>query len=875
MLRSVRRHIGPTRQPGRFASSLATLLVALVAATGALLPAASPARAADVTMTARVLLDGHTRLGTWAAIEVGLANDGPAIVGELRLTAGSQGSTRYAAAVDLPTGSRKTHTLYAQPSVFRSNIEILLVDGGGQQVAGVSVKTQNHDVYSPLVAIVAERPQGLVRGVTAAVSVSQQQPAATVITLTLDELPERVEAWGPLDRLVWQEIDTAQLSTAQLAALRGWVAAGGRLVLVGGTSGAAVFAGLDPELLPFRPTRTVDVPTAELAALLGSLPGEATPLPALAGTLDRGRPLIRAGDLVVAAETRYGSGSVTLVGFDPSTPWLADTKAGDTLWRRLVPVGAGPATSPLAIADDWMLVQALYYLPALELPPVGGLLLLLAGYIVLIGPVNYLVLRRLDRREWAWITMPALVLVFSVAAYGVGLALHGTDLIVNQVAIVRGAAGTDAGRGQVYLGLYSPTRRSFDIAVGSGALVTTPTTQNQPFGAEPGLDVLQGETARVRGLEVNPASLRVFRGEAAFPAPLVEADLHLEGDTLRGTVTNRSGRTLERPAVVLGTQLAILPDLADGASAPVSLKLSGAFFGMSLSDRLFGQGAYDPDTARTTAVRRSVIDQLTQGWGKFGPGTLASEGPLLLAWGSDPILAVQIGAERPQAVSQALYLVALPMRISGAVTLREPLIGRHIVETDAAWASDDGYAFSLGKGTMTVSWEPVALDGSFTATRLVVGLTGGGEQFPELPEPGPAPLPTVPPGEGTGTWSGGTGSTGAGTSSGTSGAGTGSGGGDTGTGGDPGPTPPPPPAVVQSGGFREGVPTLELFDRSAATWVAFEPLGYGESREIEHPERYVDPASGSLLVRFGYPDPQNSGQQLYFNFGVRLEGVVE
>ena len=48
--------------------------------------------------------------------------------------------------------------------------------------------------------------------------------------------------------------------------------------------------------------------------------------------------------------------------------------------------------------------------------------MLLGAYILLIGPINYLVLRRLDRREWAWVTMPVLIVVFAVGAYGFGIA---------------------------------------------------------------------------------------------------------------------------------------------------------------------------------------------------------------------------------------------------------------------------------------------------------------------------------------------------------------------------------------------------------------------------------------------------------------------
>ena len=175
-----------------------------------------------------------------------------------------------------------------------------------------------------------------------------------------------------------------------------------------------------------------------------------------------------------------------------------------------------------------------------------------------------------------------------------------------------------------------------------------------------------------------------------------------------------------------------------------------------------------------------------------------------------------------------------------------------------AWANDEGWGFSLGKGTMTVSFEPIALDGRLTATRLVLGLSNSGGGF-ELPEPVPGPLPTIEPGTGGGTGGGAPGNSGGGT----------------GTGGQPEPTPPPPGDEPPPKEIRQDVPTIELFDRTTASWVAFEQIGYGESREIADPGHYVDPASGAFLVRFGNPDPDNTGAQYYFSFGVRLEGVIE
>ena len=46
-------------------------------------------------MTARALLQGHVRQGSWFAIAVDLENAGPAVTGELRVAGGADSKTRF------------------------------------------------------------------------------------------------------------------------------------------------------------------------------------------------------------------------------------------------------------------------------------------------------------------------------------------------------------------------------------------------------------------------------------------------------------------------------------------------------------------------------------------------------------------------------------------------------------------------------------------------------------------------------------------------------------------------------------------------------------------------------------------------------------
>lgn len=800
-----------------FRSTLAALVIAAAGFGAGSAVAADP-----LTMTARALLDGHARLGTWMAIQVDLENAGQPVSGELRLTGGVQGQTRFGTPVDLPTGSRKRYTLYAQPPAFGDHLEVAVV-AAGKPVATRQVAFVAADPSQLLVGVVAERPDRIIGDLGVLTTPNTVPPA--IVALTIETLPERVEALSAIDRLVWQDVDASDLSPAQLGALRGWIAGGGRLVIVGGTGGPGLLSAFPDELLPFRPSATVDVPASALGTLLGELPSTATDLTALGGPAGAGRTLATVGDRVVAAELTFGNGSVTILGFDPTTPWIADSKADAAIWRRVLPARSGSAVFTSG-ADDSQLVNAVSSLSAAALPPIGGLFALLVAYIVLIGPVNYLVLRRLGRRELAWLTMPALIGVFAVAAYVFGASLRGTDILVNEVALVRGAPGTDAGQGQVYLGVFSPGRGTYQLEIPGGALLTAP--MSQEMGGMPGagsLDVLQGDPARVRDLAVGFSSIRTIRADTPLPAPNLAIDLRLEDRHLKGTVTNHSSSTVEGVAVVLGASVAKLGDLGPGASATVDVEARSDPLGQSLSDKLIGQVFFgDParsaDATSRAMTRRAIIDQLSFD-PNFGPtGTLNADGPMVLGWGSNDPLAVNVEGREPRRTGTVLYLIPASMRVQGAVSFGLDLVRSTVAASDTAVFNKGPMDLNFGQGSVTVAYRPVAFEGSIRATALALEFNAGADI-----------------GAGSGTIE---------------------------------PVGPPPTSAPTTGPNFDGLPEVDLFDRTAGAWVRLPHIAGGVATSVKDPDRYVDPTSGSVLVRFVNSRTDSVG----FQFAVRIDGEV-
>jgi hypothetical protein len=468
--------------------------------------------------------------------------------------------------------------------------------------------------------------------------------------------------------------------------------------------------------------------------------------------------------------------------------------------------------------------------------------------------------------------MPLLVVGFTVAAFAIGATLRGTDVIVNQVAVVRAAPGTDAGQAVVYLGIFSPNRNSYDISIPGGALLSAPYNgEGSDQSGGQGLDVLQGDPAMVRQLAVGYGTLRAVRAEAPVTTPRIEADLRLEGDRVVGTIRNASALVLLKPAVVLGTGVLVLADIAPGATAKVDLRAVPDELGRQLSERIFGQQQWGPNGMPTgdfqrDQVRRQLVDGLTYDPFFGSSGTLPADGPVLLAWGQPGVFPVTVAHSQPRTAGETLYYLPMPLSATGKVTFTPDLMRSSLVEVKAQFFNKDPFNLNIGGGSVTLAYRPIPVAGRLATTRLALGINLGqsgplgpavgkpiepGVPTNKTPAPSEAPAPagtpapseapasTAGPGEVT-----------------------------------PAPQPAPDkPVPVPAPAPVPGDPTLpgiEIFDRSAGSWRPVDATS-GRTLEIRDPSRFVDPSSGTVLLRLTNERQDAVSLQL----AVQLEGEMQ
>jgi hypothetical protein len=340
----------------------------------------------------------------------------------------------------------------------------------------------------------------------------------------------------------------------------------------------------------------------------------------------------------------------------------------------------------------------------------------------MVGPVNYLVLRRRRRLHYAWVTIPLLTLIFSAGAVGIGYAMRGTDLLLNEVAMVELRPGGSAAVTS-YLGLFSPAQRSYEIEV-EGAGLLAPLSQSYdpwtsgplPSASSGPTTFVQGNPGTVRGLAVNQWSMQTFTTETDWPGVgAITADLRLEDGKLLGSVRNETAHSLSDLVLIVGDEFVRLGDLASGQSAPVSMDPADAtglpFRGEPLVYRLFRDEFQAPGPtgpAREAELKRAIAQGLLEGGYAEGPLSVqrgageATLEALVLGWldTAPPDVRVNGRPVAQQTTALVYAKVGLSLARTGQVQVPLGLVPGVLVELpqEGGQCGPNGQAVYIGRG---------------------------------------------------------------------------------------------------------------------------------------------------------------------------------
>jgi hypothetical protein len=691
-------------------------IVALLIST--VLVASVHAQESGPSLQVQAGFDGYYCPDDWLPILVTVANEGHEVAGEVRVIRDDSMGRRivYAQPVLLPAHSRKQFFLYVFGEGYISQITVRLVERG-QVLCKQDVPLSAIQPDDVLVGVISSSPSTL--NLLAALTTAQGG-RVFVAHLSPQDLPPQGRAWESLDALVFNDVDTSALTPAQQEALVAWVTFGGHLVVTGGLNAVQTAAGV-ADLLPVdvTGTRTVDDVSA-LGEFAGTPLADGGPTVVASCRVREGRVLVAQEgeeDLPLVVRRQLGGGRVTYLALDLTTAPLHAWLGNEALWDRLLLRGLTRRPG-WGVNESNALFGALTSAAPLALPSPWLVGCFLGFYVLIIGPLNYVILRRLKRTVWAWLTIPVCIVLFSAGAYLTGFQIRGRRAIVSQVSIIRAWAGQPIAGVDSYVALFSPRRRTYQVEIEGTPLVShLPETYVYTIGMDTSsLDVQQGDPVTVRDLRVDVGEMRGFTAQSCATAPVVRANVRLEtvpGSMdlvrLKGTLLNEGTTPLEDCLLVLRSQTVPLGTIQPGQTVQVDETLNLGAIGLSpllreLLDNL-GGGA---DTE--VEARRRQITQAVFGYGYEGFGTEAlGSGLTLMGWQEGAPLAVNVAGQSPTVRATSLWLIFIPLAghstalragETDLVTIPPGFMSWEVIESTVPY-SVTPYNFYLSDGSVT------------------------------------------------------------------------------------------------------------------------------------------------------------------------------
>ncbi len=560
-----------------------------------------------------------------------------------------------------------------------SSSDQLLVGFGGDPSAFLFLNSRRSASLSPPYPGVQNGMPATVQNAMPATVQNGMPATVQVAEAAAADLPDKAAGYGGAGAfLLRSDAPLDALTEAQADALKAWVSSGGHLIVCGGSDparfGSAFFNGLLPAA----------VGTAGAAGELTLTP---KPLPGVHVVQSGPSGLAR----IVAGP--YGAGTVTLTSFDPTLPAFQTTNTAlPPVWRTLFASGLDNTASVLAMAGQReenfnafyygssppLLSEAVIRGPSLDAPATPVIAIFLLIYLVVLVPVNYLVLKRMDRKEWAWGTIPALVLLFAAGTFAVGYAAKGGSVFVNRAALIETSAGRREAGVYSEVGLFSPRRSSYDVDLTGDNLVSAVPNPGADYSGRG--NAVEAAAAQfvetpagvsLPSTPVNMWAMRAFDAQSTTDlGGAIDGSLSSKTGTVTGTITNHTVYALSDCALFYGGRWVSAGSVAPGGTLAVPGTLLGHVQTQDLPVPAQPGSAQSDIHARMQESLAGYFRSLSQRQPSYnGMNTVSAYSPasgeaVFAGWSRDPKLAGPVPKIDGQAVTEndeALVIVHVPV----------------------------------------------------------------------------------------------------------------------------------------------------------------------------------------------------------------------
>ncbi len=424
--------------------------------------------------------DGIHKIGTWTPVTITLKNSGDHFDGEVQVVGNHMEadakSSIYALPINLPSGGKKQFAISVPVNRNRASIDIRIVQGKAIVKEQKYYFKKSLHPNTLLVGVLTDDMSGLRYLAGLNLTNEHASSQSEVVELSEKSFPVEDKVLQNFNVLVINNFDTSMLDNEQRQRLVHWVENGGLLMLGTGANYKKVLNGL-PE--PFKianqlEERSLNSGTAfEVYTERGGFP-ETPSMRAAAFVIADAQILLADDtypDIPLIASKRFGKGSIAYLAFDMGLEPFSSWEGGNRLvCKNIITTLIGERMEDEEFVkfrgyehSYHSMYSALRNMPSAKTTSSTLLMILMGLFILIVGPVNYLILKKKDKREWSWVSIPVIVLVFSLGIYIIGFGTRVSNAVGNIVSIIEFKNDSKSVSVTAHTGLFNARRGTLKI----------------------------------------------------------------------------------------------------------------------------------------------------------------------------------------------------------------------------------------------------------------------------------------------------------------------------------------------------------------------------------------------------------------------------
>ncbi len=538
---------------------------------------------AKTTIDVEAGFEGQFRAGRWAPVFIEVKSDRPRTgIVELRVPNASSSTMTIRQSIGLSTEPQK-YVIYAPLALAFDPLRVTLFDADTDKLLAEWPDREQENINRGMQQIgfvmISAGRSPLMRSYR-----RQATAGSTIIShLRYPQLPAVAIGYDTADVVYLNNPEWEQISRDQQLAMLSWVRSGGTLVLYPGVDAVPT----DSPLLAELPAKLGSAQVAELTEKqiksLG-LPERFRKLSVRNLTpINEAQSVDLGADLAKGYERRIGLGQLVVMPIDIGQFQFDDTEKSqrfhDGFFATFLPTPANAANENYGYyeADITAANAALERIG--QIPDTGsfgfGYIAVIVGALMLIvGPIDWLILKKLGRQPWTWVTTIGWIGLFTCGAVYAGHIMRSGDLHFRTIRMFDQIGDRVIACEDIAL-IYAPSSDTY-------AINSDPTIwwQPVPSGSRYSTDTLataldsrqsyRGNTPE--GMWIDVWNWRFLRGtKLTFDAPLVDAKLQLNRDRrIVGSIQNLSPNPMTNLMLVTKDGNVTLPEtIAPGATSQV------------------------------------------------------------------------------------------------------------------------------------------------------------------------------------------------------------------------------------------------------------------------------------------------------------------